>query len=707
MADISKIVLPDGNEYDIKDATARQSGDGLNARLRGETEIPANSDLNDYITPGEYYCHISPQNRSITNYPINLAFRLRVEYSFHPNVSSGDVRQTFVPYNRSYCYVRTREQVNGAYIWNDWEKISSNVQADWSESDTTADSYIQNKPNPYLLETFIPIMDGDDLDDYTTPGEYYVSSSSVSVLNSPVSPTAFRLRVEYFPTATFIKQTWSIRIVNVSLNPLTYVRFYNGDTQTWGSWRYDDDGFYARLLGDINIPANSDLNTYVTPGEYKCHLNATAQTITNAPTSSIAFRLRVEYGTHEDSRYIRQVFTPYSHRFPYIRVSIDSGSTWNAWVREGNESNIGMVKLSDTYSSAVSGADAAGGVAASQNALYNVYDYATGKANSCSPNLKFRLGTNSDTADDNPHVELRESGTLGTNRRLSLIYYDANGTTSSISLVNENGAFLPAFPPKSHASTATTYGQGNASNYGHVKLSDTYSSSVSGANAAGGVGASQNALYNAYNAITSGSVAAGKASSLVPTSSAAFETDAYGNFNHKRTTATDDWSINANDGTEKLRVFYETGKLIAGGRIVVHAPGDNVSIADYITTGFITSSQTRLSFSVPAILTTGVTAASCTSLSVTVRHIGGNYPYMCYGSSNNTYEQLGSSRVSIWANSKTVRTNGVSNIDVSVRDQFLSVYVDFKNTLRTNAGTTVVTNNTPVALHVTGVFKLS
>ena len=38
--------------------------------------------------------------------------------------------------------------------------------------------------------------------------------------------------------------------------------------------------------------------------------------------------------------------------------------------------------------------------------------------------------------------------------------------------------------PTSHASTATTYGQGNASNFGHVKVSDNYTSSAGAASAA-------------------------------------------------------------------------------------------------------------------------------------------------------------------------------------------------------------------------------
>lgn len=54
--------------------------------------------------------------------------------------------------------------------------------------------------------------------------------------------------------------------------------------------------------------------------------------------------------------------------------------------------------------------------------------------------------------------------------------------------------------PNNHASTATTYGRGNASYYGHVKLSDTVTSSVGGA--ADGVGLSQSAakwLYDDMN----------------------------------------------------------------------------------------------------------------------------------------------------------------------------------------------------------------
>lgn len=51
--------------------------------------------------------------------------------------------------------------------------------------------------------------------------------------------------------------------------------------------------------------------------------------------------------------------------------------------------------------------------------------------------------------------------------------------------------------PTSHASTATTYGIGSTTNYGHLKICDTYTASCG--DAAAGVAASQKAVYNAYN----------------------------------------------------------------------------------------------------------------------------------------------------------------------------------------------------------------
>ena len=64
---------------------------------------------------------------------------------------------------------------------------------------------------------------------------------------------------------------------------------------------------------------------------------------------------------------------------------------------------------------------------------------------------------------------------------------------------------LGTVTPSAHAATATTYGAGTASNYGHVKLSDSYTSSGGAASAS--VGASSKAVYDAYTACAKKTVA--------------------------------------------------------------------------------------------------------------------------------------------------------------------------------------------------------
>lgn len=81
-----------------------------------------------------------------------------------------------------------------------------------------------------------------------------------------------------------------------------------------------------------------------------------------------------------------------------------------------------------------------------------------------------------------------------------------NGKTGDVTL----GASDVGAAPTSHAVSSTTYGAGNGSNYGHVKLSDS-TSSTSDANS--GVAATPKAVKAAYDAATSAQTAAGTAQS--------------------------------------------------------------------------------------------------------------------------------------------------------------------------------------------------
>lgn len=88
-----------------------------------------------------------------------------------------------------------------------------------------------------------------------------------------------------------------------------------------------------------------------------------------------------------------------------------------------------------------------------------------------------------------------------------VLAYQENSSSSSVlnNLISSDGTFLGSKAPKSHASTsASEYGQGNANNYGHVKVSDNYASSAGAA--ANGVVASSKAVNDAYNALNSAKI---------------------------------------------------------------------------------------------------------------------------------------------------------------------------------------------------------
>lgn len=72
------------------------------------------------------------------------------------------------------------------------------------------------------------------------------------------------------------------------------------------------------------------------------------------------------------------------------------------------------------------------------------------------------------------------------------------GTGSNVG--SEIQALANSKAPTSHASTGTAYGAGNASNYGHVKVSDNYTSSAG--NASQSVAASSKAVNDVYTALT-------------------------------------------------------------------------------------------------------------------------------------------------------------------------------------------------------------
>ena len=204
--------------------------------------------------------------------------------------------------------------------------------------------------------------------------------------------------------------------------------------------------YSPKLTGGTAIPANSDLNNYSDIGTYYCQYTRDAQTLTNRPSGmDEAFIMYVSCGN--GLSYPAQTIHQYNSAKTYYRVK--TGDTWSGWMTP--------------------------------------VQHITGAASS--------IATNNLTA--NMALVSSSAGKVATHGTVSateLGYLD--GVTSAIQTQINGKA------PTSHASSATTYGIGTGSNYGHVKLSDTYDSTVANNAAANGMGASQKALYTAYNALS-------------------------------------------------------------------------------------------------------------------------------------------------------------------------------------------------------------
>lgn len=92
----------------------------------------------------------------------------------------------------------------------------------------------------------------------------------------------------------------------------------------------------------------------------------------------------------------------------------------------------------------------------------------------------------------------KQTFTLSANKTV-YIRYCTNDVWSAWVVDITSGNYTNYAPPKSHASSANTYGIGTASLFGHVKLSDTYTSAQGAAST--GMAPSQTALYNVYNTL--------------------------------------------------------------------------------------------------------------------------------------------------------------------------------------------------------------
>lgn len=194
------------------------------------TDIPTNSDLNDYIVAGTYRISSDTVASSLSNCPTTIGGKLLVLYQSHQSNLTIAI-QIYIETTANKIYKR-RYNSDVTPNWNDWTSIAS------------TDDLI-----PHTYEDGIAIPANSDLNDYKTAGVYTTTNDTIasSIANIP-KPNTGKLIVSYSaPSHNYIQQ-----IYIVAYNNAIYTRFYDNWNLIWKEWKQlaSTDDISPSTVGD-------------------------------------------------------------------------------------------------------------------------------------------------------------------------------------------------------------------------------------------------------------------------------------------------------------------------------------------------------------------------------------------------------------------------------------------------------------------------
>ena len=178
------------------------------------------------------------------------------------------------------------------------------------------------------------------------------------------------------------------------------------------------------------------------------------------------------------------------------------------------------------------------------------------------------------------------------------------------------------------------------------------------------------------------------------------------------------WAILADNSTQVLTVIANNASAStfagtsakatadsSGTKLSIDA-GDELSF-NGIYAGHLAGGAKNIQFFIPTARIIHGTL-TCTTMTCVIRHADGGYLYARSGSTGDTYTQLGSGQTSIWASSKTVRTNEITSITCTNKTDGVSVDIQFNYQLAKSSGdTTSATNNAPITMQCAGKITSS
>lgn len=270
--------------------------------------IPANSDINTYMTEGVY--STGGNHSTISNLPTNNLGNSREGKLIVSITNIGNrnvVRQIF---NDGYI------RIHNGTSWADWFTVA------YAENTYQLDGSLISK----IIE------ENDDLNNLSKfvydCGTFECKSSLVaeSLSHCPVTKP-FKMVVD--KGLSGVRQTITITGDIDELDESIWTRVWNEGSQVhvFSDWR-NITRQHTYETGE-RIPASSDLNTYTSIGVYQVRNNSDANTISNIPIT-YAGKLIVSQ-TFSDNNVKKQTYLVYNSDAIYVRTTTDNGTNWTSW----------------------------------------------------------------------------------------------------------------------------------------------------------------------------------------------------------------------------------------------------------------------------------------------------------------------------------------------------------------------------------------
>lgn len=320
-------------------------GESANAWLNtGGTNLnPASDnliDLNDYTTPGVYYCSDNSKSQYVSNRPTNNAqvFTLVVQ---KVGSAVSNWRQIYYEAGATpRMYYRAKNGSSSS--WQEWksEALISDIPTSWKLThDTTLIDATSSNPV--------------DLNDIVTPGTYHAADGNTAYIsNKPALATQnkrFLLVVQNISNTSCAYQ-----IYMDGSQSRWFIRNTTNYGSTWSAWAqiaYADKMW--RLAEGTPLSATSesrlDLNTIDAAGTYYTSNETPGPYIDHKPVeSNNRFTLIVQALGNADSNRVRQIYQSIGTHDIYERYRNGTSANWSSWRRFVYDNEISQPLIGTT-----------------------------------------------------------------------------------------------------------------------------------------------------------------------------------------------------------------------------------------------------------------------------------------------------------------------------------------------------------------------